>query len=53
MGASVVGTTGGLPVATRTMVPRLTAVVDLWPSVLLIRDGSVEVVVEDNAFPDK
>ena len=51
--ASVVYVTGGLPAAARLVLLRLVTVVDLRPGVLLIRDGAVKAVVEDNAVPDK
>ena len=51
--ASVVYVTGGLPVSARLVLLRLVTVIDLRPGVLLIRDGAVKVVVEDNAVPDK
>ena len=51
--ASAVYVAGGLPAAARLVLPRLAAVTDLRPSVLLIRDGAVKAVVEDNAVPDK
>ena len=50
---SVVYVTGGLPVSARLVLPRLVTVIDLRPGILLIRDGAVKVVVEDNAVPDK
>ena len=51
--ASVVYVTGVLPVFVRLVLLRLVTVTDLRPGVLLIRDGAVKVVVEDNAVPDK
>ena len=51
--ASVIYVTGGLPVSARLVLPRLVTVTDLRPGVLLIRDGAVKAVVEDNAVPDK
>ena len=53
MSASAVCAAGGLPAAARLVLPRLAAVTDLRPGVLLIRDGAVKAVVEDNAVPDK
>ena len=51
--ASVIYVTRGLPVSIRLVLLRLVTVIDLRPGVLLIRDGAVKVVVEDNAVPDK
>ena len=51
--ASVIYITGGLLVITRLVLLRLITVIDLRPGVLLIRDGAVKVIVEDNAVPDK
>ena len=53
MSASVVCVTGGLPASARLVLLRLVTVIDLRPGVLLIRDGAVKVVIEDNAVPDK
>ena len=53
MSASVVYAAGGLPAAARLVLPRLAAVTDLRPGVLLIRDGAVKAIVEDNAVLDK
>ena len=51
--ASVVYVAGGLPVSARLVLLRLITVINLRPGVLLIRDGAVKVIVEDNAVPDK